>query len=156
MERHDVVVIGLGVMGSAALCALARRGRRVLGIERFRPATTTAPRMAITRLIRLGYFEHPSYVPLLRRAYELWRGLEQASGQKLLHVTGIAEIGPPDGVLVRGTLASTRAHSLPHEVLDAQDLMRRYPGLPAAGGLSSACCSRMAASWKWRLRSAHG
>jgi len=133
MERHDVFVIGLGVMGSAALCTLARRGRRVLGIERFLPGHDHGSSHGITRLIRLGYFEHPSYVPLLRRAYELWRGLEQASGQKLLHVTGIAEIGPPDGVLVRGTLASTRAHSLEHEVFDAQDFMRRYPAfrLPA-------------------------
>ena len=127
MAAHDVVVVGLGAMGSAALQALARRGRRVLGIERFAPGHDRGSSHGVTRLIRLGYFEHPSYVPLLRRAYELWRTLEQASGRKLLHVTGIAEIGPPDGVLVHGTLASARLHSLQHEVLEAQDLMRRYP-----------------------------
>jgi sarcosine oxidase len=114
-------------MGSAALHALARRGRRVLGIERFVPGHDRGSSHGVTRLIRLGYFEHPSYVPLLRRAYELWRTLEAAGGRKHLHVTGIAEIGPSDGMLVRGTLASARLHSLPHEVLDAQDLMRRYP-----------------------------
>src|SRR3954469_8212739 len=127
MAHFDVAVIGLGVMGSAALQALAGRVQRVIGIERFTPGHDHGSSHGITRLIRLGYFEHSSYVPLLRRAYELWRGLEQASGQKLMHVTGIAEIGPPDGVLVQGTLASARAHSLPHEVFDAQDFMRRYP-----------------------------
>jgi sarcosine oxidase len=133
MATHDVVVIGLGVMGSAALCALARRGTRVLGIERFTPGHDRGSSHGVTRLIRLGYFEHPSYVPLLERAYELWRGLEQAGKQKLLHVTGIAEIGPPDGVLVQGTLAAARAHSLQHEVFGAQELMRQYSAfqLPA-------------------------
>src|SRR3954447_8195324 len=111
MAAHDVGVIGLGVMGSAPLCTLARRGRRVLGIERFTPGHDRGSSHGITRLIRLGYFEHPSYVPLLRRAYELWCALEQASGRKLLHVTGIAEMGLPDGLLIRGTLASARLHA---------------------------------------------
>ena len=61
-----------------------------------------------TRIIRLAYFEHPSYVPLVRRAYELWRELEVEAARPLLHVTGIAEIGPPDGALVTGTLAAAR------------------------------------------------
>jgi sarcosine oxidase len=133
MADFDVVVIGLGAMGSAASRELACRGQRVLGIERFTPGHDRGSSHGITRLIRLGYFEHPSYVPLLQRAYELWRALEQASGRKLLHVTGIAEIGPPDGVLVRGTLASAKLHSLPHELLTAAELMRRIPAfrLPA-------------------------
>ena len=78
-------------------------------------------------IIRLGYFEHPSYVPLLRRAYTLWRELEAASATKLLHITGIAEIGPPDGEVVSGTLAASRLHDLPHEVMDAAETMRRFP-----------------------------
>jgi sarcosine oxidase len=127
MAHFDVVVIGLGVTGSAALRELARRGRRVLGIERFSPGHDRGSSHGATRIIRLGYFEHPSYVPLLRRAYALWRELEAAAGQKLLHVTGIAEIGPPDGVLVRGTLASAQLHTLAHKVLAAPDLMRRFP-----------------------------
>src|SRR5262249_59708178 len=81
-----------------------------------------------TRIIRLAYFEHPSYVPLLRRTYELWRELEQATGSKLLHVTGIAEMGAADGALIRGVLASVKAHALCHELLTAQDLIRRFPG----------------------------
>ncbi len=123
----DVVVVGLGAMGSAALYQLAKRGMRVLGIERFAPGHDRGSSHGLTRIIRMGYFEHPSYVPLVRRAYALWRELEAASGEKLLTVTGIAEMGLPDSVLVAGTLASSRLHDLPHEVLDAKSLMARYP-----------------------------
>jgi sarcosine oxidase len=127
MAQFDVVVVGLGAMGSAAVYQLARRGARVLGIERFAPGHDKGSSHGETRIIRLGYFEHPSYVPLLRRAYALWRELESVSGQALLHVTGIAEIGAPDGQLVAGTLRASRTHTLPHEVLDAGQLMRRFP-----------------------------
>ncbi len=127
MANCDVVVVGLGAMGSAALNALAHRGARVLGIERFAPGHDKGSSHGGTRVIRLGYFEHPSYVPLLRRTYELWRELEAASGQALLHVTGIAEIGAPDGTVVAGTLLASRTHGLPHEVLNAKALMERFP-----------------------------
>jgi sarcosine oxidase len=127
MADFDVVVCGLGAMGSAALYQLARRRVRVLGLERFAPGHDRGSSHGATRIFRLGYFEHPSYVPLLRRAQALWRELEAASGRPLLHVTGIAEIGAPDGVLVPGTLASTRQHGLRHEVLTAPELARRFP-----------------------------
>jgi sarcosine oxidase len=127
MERYDVAVIGLGAMGSAALSALARRGARAVGIERFTPGHDQGSSHGETRVIRLGYMEHPSYVPLLRRTYELWRELEATSGRKLLHITGIAEIGPPDGTVVPGTILASRTHGLPHEMLDAAALMQRYP-----------------------------
>ena len=127
MAHFDVVVCGLGVMGSAALHHLARRGKRVLGLERYAPGHVRGSSHGDTRIIRLGYFEHPSYVPLLRRAYALWRELEDASGRQLLHLTGIAEIGPPTGVLVRGTLQAARLHGLRHDVLAAAELMRRFP-----------------------------
>jgi len=78
-------------------------------------------------MIRLGYFEHPSYVPMLHHAYPLWREIASASGTSLLHITGIAEIGPPDGALVKGTLAASQLHGLEHEVLSAAELTRRYP-----------------------------
>jgi len=126
MSHFDVVVCGLGAMGSAALHQLAHRGRRVLGIERFTPGHDRGSSHGATRIIRLAYFEHPSYVPLLRRAYDLWREVEVDAERKLLHVTGVAEIGPPDGILVKGTLASAKLHALRHEVLGARDLMRRY------------------------------
>src|SRR5260370_33723087 len=128
MAYFDVVVCGLGAMGSAAAQHLARRGKRVLGIERYAPGHDGGSSHGRTRIIRLGYFEHPSYVPLLRRAYGLWRELERAAGRKLLHVTGIAEIGPPNGELVKGTLGSARIHDLPHEGVAAPELMHRFPG----------------------------
>jgi sarcosine oxidase len=123
----DVVVVGLGAMGSAAVCALARRGARVIGIEQFSPAHPFGSSHGRTRVIRLGYFEHPSYVPLARAAYPAWRELERLSGERLLTVTGIVEMGRPDTMLVAGTLTAARQHALPHEVLDARELMSRFP-----------------------------
>jgi sarcosine oxidase len=127
MAHFDVVVCGLGAMGSAALRELSRRRLQVLGVERFTPGHDYGSSHGATRIIRLAYFEHPSYVPLLRRSYELWRELEEASHSKLLHVTGIAEMGPRDGVLVKGVLTSVEMHTLRHEVLTAKDLMQRFP-----------------------------
>jgi sarcosine oxidase len=132
MPTTDVAVIGLGAMGSAAACQLARRGKRVVALERFRPGHERGSSHGTTRIIRLGYYEHPAYVPLLRRAYALWRELEAASRRPLLRITGIAEIGPPDGRLVTGTLAAARAHDLPHEVLAGPELMRRFPAFRIA------------------------
>src|SRR3977135_3566069 len=103
MADFDIVVCGLGVTGSAALYGLSRRGVRVLGLERFVPGHERGSSHGETRIIRLGYFEHPSYVPLVQRAYAKWREIEAAFGRQLLHVTGIVEIGPPGGMLVAGT-----------------------------------------------------
>jgi sarcosine oxidase len=127
MAHFDVIVCGLGATGCAALDRLAAAGARVLGLDRYPPGHDRGSSHGLTRVIRLGYFEHPSYVPLVRRAYALWRELEAAAGRSLLHVTGIAEIGPHDGALVRGTLASAERHGLEHEVLDAAALMARFP-----------------------------
>src|SRR5687768_2276017 len=109
----DVVVVGLGAAGSAAVHALARRGLRVVGIERFEPGHDRGSSHGATRIIRLSYFEHPSYVPLVRRSYGLWREIEGAAARRLLLVTGILEAGPPDGILVAGTLAASRLHDIP-------------------------------------------
>ncbi len=97
----DVVVVGLGIMGTATAMTLARRGQRVVGIEQFNIGHDQGSSHGDTRIIRLGYFEHPSYVPLLRSAYRLWRETETETGQQLLRVTGIAEIGPPDSGLIK-------------------------------------------------------
>jgi len=126
MPAIDVVVVGLGAMGGAAVYHLTRRNRRVIGIDRFRPPHEYGSSHGATRIIRLGYYEHPSYVPLLRRAYALWRELEHAAGCRLMQITGIAEIGPADGRLVSGTLAAARTHDLPHAVLAAPEFMRRF------------------------------
>jgi len=123
----DVAVIGLGAMGGAALHQLAKRGLRAVGIEQFAPGHDRGSSHGETRIIRLGYFEHPSYVPLVRAAVPLWRALERESGKALLHVTGILEMGAPDSTLVAGTLRSAQTHGLTHEVLDAAGVTRRFP-----------------------------
>jgi sarcosine oxidase len=123
-ERYDVVVVGIGGMGSAALYHLARRRKRVLGLERFDVLHEQGSSHGLTRIIRLAYFEHSDYVPLLRRAYELWRELEREAGEQLLHVTGIVEGGGP---IFDGVLRSCADHELPHEVLDGAEVTRRFP-----------------------------
>ena len=100
---------------------------RVLGLEQFDIPNTRGSSHGFSRMIRMAYYEHPDYVPLLRRAYELWRELERASGQSLLHVTGGIYLGPPDGGLISGSLRSAREHGLEHELLDRAALARRYP-----------------------------
>jgi len=123
----DVAVVGLGVTGSAALYDLARRGVRAVGIEQFTPGHNRGSSHGETRIIRLGYFEHPSYVPLVRAAYPLWRALAREAGEALLDVTGIIEMGTRDSELVAGTLRSACEHGLDHEILDAAAVMRRFP-----------------------------
>ena len=125
---YDVIVAGVGGMGSATCWQLARRGKRVLGLERFDIPHAMGSSHGQNRIIRLAYFEHPSYVPLLRRAYELWRAAEHESGERLLFVTGGVDAGPESGRIVAGSLASCRMHGLPHEVVDAAELAERYPG----------------------------
>ena len=151
MSSFDVVVCGLGVTGCAALRDLSRRGLRVLGIDRFAPGHDRGSSHGATRVIRLDYFEHPSYVPLLRRAYELWHELEQSSDQKLIHITGIVEIGPPDGMLITGVLASIRQHSLRHELLSAEDLTRRYPAFHTPPRQSRVAAAAVPAVWRFPL-----
>jgi sarcosine oxidase len=123
----DAIVIGLGGMGSAAAYHLARRGQRVLGLEQFAALHEQGSSHGLTRIIRLAYHEHPSYVPLLRRSYELWHELERTAGEELLITTGSLEGGPGDGETFRGALEAAELHDLPHEVLDATELRARYP-----------------------------
>ncbi|HEY8178645.1 MAG TPA: N-methyl-L-tryptophan oxidase [Candidatus Limnocylindria bacterium] len=130
-SRYGAIVIGLGGMGSAAAFHLARRGRRVLGLEQYEMLHERGSSHGLTRIIRLAYHEHPSYVPLLRRSYELWHELEALAGEELLITTGSIEGGPEDGPTFRGSLAAAQLHDLAHEVLDPAELRRRYPGYRA-------------------------
>jgi sarcosine oxidase len=127
MSGPQIAVIGLGATGSAALYYLARRGARVIGIERFDLGHAFGSSHGPTRIIRLAHFENAAYGPLMRRAYALWRELESVAGIKLIFTTGIAEIGPADGELIRGTLAGASRYGIPHEAMNAASLMRRYP-----------------------------
>jgi sarcosine oxidase len=132
-RRLDAIVVGVGGMGSAALYHLARRGKRVLGLERFDVPNELGSSHGVTRIIRLAYYEHVDYVPLLRRAYELWRELEAAAGEQLLYVTGSIDASPPDQFVFAGSLRSCEEHGLPHEVLDAAEVGRRFPAFRLDG-----------------------
>ncbi len=125
--KYDAIVVGVGGMGSAATYHLAKRGKRVLGLERFDIPHVMGSSHGVNRIIRLAYFEHPSYVPLLRRSYELWRELESGAGEQLLYITGGIDSGPEDGPCFNGALLSCRLHNIPHEVLTGDEVNRRFP-----------------------------
>jgi sarcosine oxidase len=128
MERkYDVIVVGLGAMGSASAYALAARGLRVLGLDRDHPPHRHGSHHGESRIIRKAYYEHPGYVPLLERTFAAWRELEERAHAPLFLRTGGLMIGCATGELVPGVLASARAHRLPHEVLSADALAARYP-----------------------------
>jgi sarcosine oxidase len=129
MGSYDVIVIGLGGMGSAAAFHLANRGVKVLGLEQFTPAHTRGSSHGHSRVIRQAYFEDPAYVPLLIRAYELWDNLQTQFGEQLLFVTGGLMIGERSSDVFQGSLRSAREHDLVHEVLDADAIRRRFPEL---------------------------
>ncbi len=116
-------------MGSAAAKHLAARGARVIGLEAFDRGHGLGSSGGLSRIIRLAYFEHSDYVPLLRRAWSLWRDLEAETGLSLLRETGGLYLGPGDGELVPGARRSAETHGLAHELLDAAEIARRYPAL---------------------------
>jgi sarcosine oxidase len=126
-QTFDAIILGLGGMGSAAACHLAARGQRVLGLDRFTPPHDHGSSHGQSRVIRQAYYEDPAYVPLLLRAYELWRQLERDSGKSLLTITGGLMLGTRDSGVVAGSLRSAREHGLPHEMLDAAEIRSRFP-----------------------------
>jgi sarcosine oxidase len=152
-RHYNAIVVGLGAMGSATLYHLARRGWRVLGLEQFASGHKQGSSHGDSRIIRETYFEHPLYVPLVRRAHELWRELEDRSGSSLMTITGGIMIGTPDGSVVRGTLRSAEEHELPHEILTPAEVRERFPAFhldkglvavfdPRAGFLDPEACNR--------------
>ncbi|KPC73183.1 methyltryptophan oxidase, partial [Streptomyces sp. NRRL WC-3753] len=131
---YDVIVLGLGGMGSAAAHHLAARGARVLGLEKFGPVHTHGSSHGGSRITRQSYFEDPAYVPLLLRAHELYEELERATGRRIATLCGGVMLGRPESRTVAGSLRSARTWDLPHEMLDAREVRRRFPTLtPAAG-----------------------
>jgi sarcosine oxidase len=150
---YDAIVLGLGAMGTATLFHLARSGARVLALEQYAPGHTLGSSHGDSRIIRETYFEHPLYVPLVRRAHELWRELEELSGTSLMRINGGLMIGPPDGSVIAGTLRSAREHQLPHEILSSEQVGARYPQFdigsdliavfdPRAGYLDADACNK--------------
>lgn len=133
-KSFDVIVLGLGAMGSAAAYHLASRGARVLGIEQFTSPHDQGSSHGGSRMIRQAYFEGPDYIPLVLRAYEFWRRLEADYGTKLLHITGGLTLGTPKGEIVSRTVAAAREHSIPFTILDASEVRQRFPTIrPLAG-----------------------
>ena len=126
-DRYDVIVVGVGSMGSAACYQLAMRGAGVLGLEQFSIPNTMGSHHGDSRMIRLCYAEHPDYVPLLQRAYDLWHELEIESGQRLLFKTGGLYMGRGDGGFVNGALQAAKQHHLPHEMMERTQIAERYP-----------------------------
>lgn len=124
---YDVIIVGVGAMGVQAAFHLARRGKRVLALDRFEIGHNHGSSHGEHRIIRLAYFEHPLYVPLLQRAFALWHELETLAGEQLFFRTGALDIGQESDRLVQGALRSCSDHGLIHEVLSASELMHRYP-----------------------------
>jgi sarcosine oxidase len=137
MREFDAIVVGVGGMGSATVYHLARRGQRILGLEQFDIPHDFGSSHGVTRIIRMAYPEGTGYVPLLRRAYELWRDLETNAGERLLFVTGCVDAGTPDSATVRGSLETCRQFGLEHEALDAGALHEKFPGYRLPDGMDA-------------------
>lgn len=133
---RDVIVIGLGAMGSAAALHLARAGADVLALDRFGPGHGRGSSHGATRVIRRVYAEGEIYMPLLGRAYALWAAMERDSGQTFLNACGGLDIGPEDGAMVRTALKTAEDHAIPHETLDAAAIMARFPALRIPKGMA--------------------
>jgi sarcosine oxidase len=127
-KSYDVIVIGLGGMGSAAVAHLAKRGQRVLGLDLYERQHKHGSSHGVSRIIREAYFEAPEYVPLVQRAYTLWRELEKETGRFLLTVTGGLNIGTPESEFVSGSIASAKQWDLPYEYLNPAEVTERFPG----------------------------
>ncbi|MCM2371898.1 N-methyl-L-tryptophan oxidase [Aporhodopirellula aestuarii] len=136
-SNWDLIVLGLGGVGSAAAYHAALAGLRVLGIDQYSPVHNHGSSHGKTRVIRQAYFEHPAYIPLLRRAYELWESLEQASDQRLFVRTGLVEVGPVDGVVVPGVIRSAERYGLDIEKLLIDQVQNRWPGLSASSEMAA-------------------
>jgi sarcosine oxidase len=125
---YDAIVLGVGGVGSAALFHLAGRGANVLGLDRFPPGHDRGSSHGRTRIIRQAYFEHPDYVPLLFRAYQLWDELSERRGERLRHEIGLLQVGPPESRVLAGVRESARQHGLQVDELGAREICDRFPG----------------------------
>jgi len=127
-DRFDCIVIGVGGMGSSTVHNLAKRGLKVLGLEKFDIPHTEGSSHGVNRIIRLAYYEDSSYVPLLRRAYEMWNEIESIAGEQLLYKVGSIDTAPSGHEVFEGSLESCLEHDIPHEVLNHRQINERFPG----------------------------
>jgi sarcosine oxidase len=126
-HQFDVVVVGLGAAGSATFFELAKRGARVLGIEQFYPGHDRGSSHGESRIFRLSYFEHPSYVPLLLEARRRWVEMDSQSSEKVFLETGSLEIGFPGAEIIVRSLEASRKHALVVDEMSATDIRQRFP-----------------------------
>ena len=136
-ETYHTIIVGLGAMGSASAYHLARRGHKVLGLERFTAAHDQGSSHGQSRIIRLAYYEDPAYVPLLRRAYQLWQDLNRTASEPVLSITGGMMIGEGNSDILAGATRSAIEHDLPHQILDAADIRRRFPQFTPSANTSA-------------------
>ena len=128
-NNYDCIVLGVGAMGSSTVYDLAaKRGQKVLGLEKFNIPHAEGSSHGVNRVIRLAYYEDPSYVPLMRRAYELWEEIEEVAGEKLLYRIGSIDAAPAGHEVFEGSLESCLVHDIPHEVLNHDQVNQRFPG----------------------------
>lgn len=127
MKIYDCIVVGTGAVGSAALYYAAKKGWSVVGLDRFPIAHARGSSHGKTRIIRQAYFEHPNYVPLLKKAYQIWHELEMHCDQCLFERTGLLQVGPSDGPIIGGIRQSAREHGLPIVEFDSKQLGERFP-----------------------------
>ena len=133
----DVIVLGLGIMGSAAAYQLASRGLRVLGLDAFEPGHARGSSHGTSRSIRKAYFQAPDYVPLVERAYTRWQQLEAESGEALLRVTGTLLVGSPESGHIAGTISTATRNGLRFELLEQREVSQRFPGFRLDGDLTA-------------------
>ncbi|HJO09118.1 MAG TPA: N-methyl-L-tryptophan oxidase [Verrucomicrobiota bacterium] len=137
-SHYDVIVVGVGSMGSAICYHLAKRGASVLGIDSQSVPNTNSSHHGETRVIRLTYQEHPDYVPLLRDAYQLWEEIEHETGTKLLHKTGVLYMGFPDSEAITGVRLASETHKLPCSMLTHSELALQFPQFNLPEGMIGA------------------
>lgn len=125
----SVAVIGAGMAGSAAAMHLARAGARVTLFDQYAFGHDRGSSHGATRLFRIAYFEHPDYVPILQRAFAMWKALEKEAGETLFHQTGVLEAGAPDGEFMKGLAKAVADHNLPVPQLSAAEMARDHPQL---------------------------
>ena len=124
---YDVIVVGVGGMGSATCYELAKRGQKVLGLERYDIGHAMGSSHGETRMLRLAYFEGQTYVPMVLRAHQLWRDIGAKLGEDLLSVTGTLDINAPALDIVDKAEAACKTYDLPYTLMDAKAIMERYP-----------------------------
>ena len=133
--KFDTIVCGLGAMGSAALYQLAKRGNKVLGLDRFSPPHANGSSHGESRIIRQAIGEGAEYIPLVLRSYELWREIENETGKELLTITGGLTLdSEKSGAVMHGrpdfldqAIRCAKKFDIRHEIFEAADIKRRYP-----------------------------